>query len=94
MADFEERLHATVLAAALNPVLPELLRDAAMCIGNGMSRATIAEIRERLKLGATAIEALQRATRDRDRHPGGDETRSGSVERSEIEPGPKASPNL
>lgn len=30
--------------------------------------------------------------RDRDRHPEGDETRSGSVERSEIEPGPKASP--
>lgn len=31
---------------------------------------------------------------DRDRDRAADETRSGSVERSEIEPGPKASPNL
>ena len=38
------------------------------------------------------LEKIELRGRDRDRDPEGDETRSGSVERSEIEPGPKASP--
>lgn len=47
-------------------------------------------------LAEIAAQALggQEWLSDRDRDRAADETRSGSVERSEIEPGPKASPNL
>jgi hypothetical protein len=40
-------------------------------------------------MASLLYEAAARELSDRDRHPEGDETRSGSVERSEIEPGPK-----
>ena len=44
-------------------------------------------------MASLLYESAAQELSDRDRHPEGDETRSGSVERGEIEPGPKASPN-